>query len=166
MGAAEGGAQLIFALQTRGWSLAVAESLTGGDLASAVVAVPGASAVFRGGVVAYATSIKQSILRVDADLLRKFGPVHSDVAEQMAVGVRQVMAVSGGIADVGVSTTGIAGPESPDGQPVGTVHIAVSTAAGETSRAFRFHGDRAQVRAASVLAALNLATEIVTGSRE
>lgn len=157
---------LLGALRSRGWTVGVAESLTGGDLASAIVTIPGASAVFRGGVVAYATSIKHSVLSVDAELLETFGPVHPEVAMQMAQGVRAVMAVADRPAEVGISTTGIAGPESPDGQPVGTVHVGVSAGERTISRVFVFDGDRAQIRKASVLSALNLAFEVVTNSRE
>ncbi|MGW8484052.1 CinA family protein [Microbacterium sp. NPDC055903] len=147
-------AEVVTVLLARGWTLGVAESLTGGALSSAIVSVPGASDVLNGGVVAYATPVKHSVLGVDAGLLAEHGPVHSGVAEQMAQGVRTTLAVDGRSADVGVSTTGIAGPESPDGQPVGTVHVGVSTPHGTTSSSFRFGGDRDEIRRQTVDAAL------------
>ncbi|MFF3028272.1 CinA family protein [Microbacterium sp. NPDC057944] len=149
------------ALDARGWTLGVAESLTGGALCSALVGVPGASAVLLGGVVAYATPVKHTLLGVDADLLDTHGAVHPEVAAQMARGVRSAVAIGGRSADVGVSTTGIAGPDSPDGQPVGTVHIGVATPVVEVSRAFVFTGDRAAIRAQTVDAALAILRELV-----
>lgn len=157
---------LLSALRDRGLSLGVAESLTGGALCSALVAVPGASAVLRGGIVSYATEIKRSVLGVDTVLLERYGPVHPEVAAQMADGVRRAMSVGGVSADVGISTTGIAGPDSPDGQPVGTVHIGVSIGAHTSTRKFHFDGDRAEVRAATVSAALEWAREVVERAGE
>lgn len=147
-------ARLVAALVARGWTLAVAESLTGGALAAEIVSVPGASATMLGGVVAYATPVKASLLGVDSALLDEHGPVHPEVAAQMASGVRTAMQVDGRPADVALSTTGIAGPDSPDGQAVGTVHIGIATPVGSYVNTFRFDGDRAAVRAASVHAAI------------
>jgi nicotinamide-nucleotide amidase len=147
-------AALVAALTERGWSLGVAESLTGGALTAEIVAVPGASAALLGGVVAYATPVKASLLGVDAEFLDEHGPVHASVAVQMATGVRAAVAIGGRPADVGVSTTGIAGPDSPDGQPIGTVHIAVATPSGVRALAFLFAGDRASIRAQTVDAAI------------
>ncbi|WP_314646994.1 CinA family protein [uncultured Microbacterium sp.] len=152
-------AEVVRGLRERGWTIAVAESLTGGALCAALVSVPGASEVLRGGVVAYATPIKHSVLGVDAALLAREGAVHPEVARQMARGVRTALQVSDEEASVGVATTGIAGPDSPDGQPVGTVHIGVSTPERTLTRAFLFEGDRETVRAQSVDAALRLLAE-------
>ena len=149
-------AEALDALRERGWTLGVAESLTGGAVCAALVAVPGASAVLLGGVVAYATPVKHTLLGVDTDLLERYGPVHPEVARQMAAGVREAVAVDVLPADVGVSTTGIAGPESPDGQPVGTVHIGVVTPTVSRTRPFRFEGDRDAVRAQTVAAVLDV----------
>ncbi|MGY1552597.1 CinA family protein [Microbacterium sp. A588] len=151
--------ELIGALTERGWTLGVAESLTGGALTADLVSVPGASATLLGAVVAYATPVKASLLNVDAELLQEHGPVDSTVAEQMALGVCGAVQVDGRPADVGVSTTGIAGPDSPDGQPVGTVHIGVAVGGRVSSFAFRFHGDRAAIRAQSVEAAIQAVRE-------
>lgn len=147
-------AELLTALRAKGWTLGVAESLTGGALAAEIVGVAGASASLLGGVVAYATPVKHTLLGVDARLLREHGAVHPDVAMQMADGIRQAVAVDGRSADVGIATTGIAGPESPDGQPVGTVYIGVVTPRQRISRGFVFAGDRDAVRQQAVAAAL------------
>jgi nicotinamide-nucleotide amidase len=153
-------AELIAALRERGWTLGVAESLTGGAVAAEIVSVPGASAALWGAVVAYATPVKHTVLGVDAALLAEHGPVHAEVAVQMADGIRRVVAVDGRAADVGISTTGIAGPDSPDGQPVGTVHIGVVTPHERISRLHVFAGTRAEVRqqATDAVIALALAT--------
>lgn len=148
----------------RGLRIAVAESLTGGLLVDALVQIPGASRSLSGGIVAYDTWLKHSLLGVDLDLLREKGPVDERVAAQMAAGVRVACAVPGDgdgaarPADIGVSTTGVAGPD-PDpqtGQPAGTVWIGVS--AGDRTRAkrFAFSGDRPAIREAAVRAALEL----------
>lgn len=142
-------ADLLSGLARRGWTIAVAESLTGGMVASSLVDVPGASAVFRGGVVAYATDVKRSALGVDADLLSTAGAVDPEVARQMAEGVRALLG-----ADVGLATTGVAGPEPQDGKAVGTVCLAVVTPAGRSSATRRFDGDRSAIRRAASEAAL------------
>lgn len=149
------------ALVERGWTLGIAESLTGGALAAEIVSVPGASVALLGAVVAYATPVKRTLLGVDADLLAAYGPVHPEVARQMADGVRRAVSVDGRAADVGISTTGIAGPVSPDGQPVGTVHIAVVTPTSAVSESHIFLGDRAEIRAQTVDAAVALLRRIV-----
>ncbi|MDH2444997.1 nicotinamide-nucleotide amidohydrolase family protein [Amnibacterium sp. CER49] len=141
-------------LRERGLTLAVAESLTGGALCDAFVSVPGASSVLRGAVVAYATPLKASVLGVDAALLEREGPVHPDVARAMADGVRRALAVEGRPADVGVATTGVAGPEPQGGRPVGTVFAGVAVGDRVVAVEGRFPGDRAAVRAAAVALAL------------
>lgn len=144
-------AQVLRLLAERGQSLAVAESLTGGLVAAELTAVPGASHAFRGSVTAYATAVKQLLLGVDAELLAERGAVDSEVARQLATGVRDRMG-----ADWGLSTTGVAGPEPQDGQPVGTVYIAVAAPgqASAVARRVTTDGDRAQIRTATVHAAL------------
>lgn len=152
-------AQLVAALTERHWTLGIAESLTGGGLAAEIVSVPGASATLLGAVVAYATPVKASLLGVDAALLDQHGPVHPEVAEQMASGIRTAVRVNERAADVGISTTGIAGPDSPDGQPVGRVHIGISTPHVSRVLTFQFSGDRADIRAKTVDAAISAALE-------
>lgn len=150
--------RLVQRLKELGWTLGVAESLTGGLVAASVVAVPGASAVFRGGIVAYATDLKERLLGVDETLLDAHGPVHPRVARQMADGVRRAVG-DDEPADVGVATTGIAGPVSSDGQPVGTVHIAVSTPLGSRVESLLLEGDRDEIRTAATARAITLAID-------
>ena len=142
-------AAVLTALGARGWTVAVAESLTGGLVVSSLVSVPGASAQIRGGVVAYATEVKASVLGVDADLLASRGAVDRDVARQMAEGVRALLR-----ADVGIATTGVAGPDPQDGQPVGTVHIAVVTPESTAVSSPLFDGGREEIRQAAAAQAL------------
>ncbi len=148
--------ELIERLAAAGQALAVAESLTGGALASALISTPGASAVVRGAVVAYDTELKATLLGVDADLLEREGPVHPDVARQMAEGVRRALATSAGPATIGVATTGVAGPTSQGGRAPGTVFVAVSTDAGAEVAEGSFVGERDEVRAATVALALEM----------
>lgn len=152
----EPAARLLAALEARRRTLAVAESLTGGAVCAALVAVPGASRVFRGGVVSYATDLKHTLLAVDADLLAVSGAVHPQVARQMAEGVRTALG-----ADVGLATTGVAGPDPADGQPVGTVYVAVAGPRHAEVRALALAGTRETIRAASVTQVLGLALELI-----
>ncbi|MGO2658897.1 CinA family protein [Mycetocola reblochoni] len=154
--------ELIDLLREAGLSLAVAESLTGGALSDAIVSVPGASMVFRGGVVSYATDAKATVLGVDAAVLAEAGPVDPRVAVQMAEGVRRVFRTPGGPAGVGLATTGVAGPGPSDGHRQGTVFVGLS--AGSWSRALplQLDGDRPAVRAATVDLALNWAVEVLS----
>ncbi|NRG41936.1 nicotinamide-nucleotide amidohydrolase family protein [Rathayibacter sp. VKM Ac-2804] len=154
---------LLSELRRRGLALAVAESLTGGALSSALVEVPGASAVYRGGVVSYATDLKHRLLGVDAELLDREGPVHPVVAVQMARGAARRLGEAGS-RTVGIATTGVAGPEPQGGAAVGTVFVAAVLDDAELVREHRFDGGRAGIRAASVAAALALAQELVASS--
>lgn len=151
--------RLVERLTELGWTLGVAESLTGGLVVASIVSVAGSSNVLRGGIVAYATDLKASLLGVDETLLAAQGPVHPRVARQMAEGVRRAVRKGGAPADVGIATTGIAGPVSPDGQPVGTVHIAVSTPLGSRVESVLLAGDRAGIRAEATALALRVALE-------
>jgi len=143
-------ADVVAELAGRGLTVAVAESLTGGLVVAELVSVPGASAVVRGGVVAYQTPLKHSLLGVDAGLLAEHGPVHPDVAAAMATGVRERLAVAGRRADVGLSTTGVAGPDGQDGHAPGTVFVGLAVGDRVVVRPLRLAGDRAAVRAATV----------------
>jgi nicotinamide-nucleotide amidase len=141
-------ARLVELAQTVG----CAESLTGGLVVARLVDTPGASAVLRGGVVAYATPVKASVLGVDAALLEERGAVDADVARQMAAAARRVLG-----ADWGVATTGVAGPDPQDGMPVGCVFVAV--AGPDASVVVERHdltGGRAEIRSGAVDAALTL----------
>jgi len=137
-------------LTARGETVAVAESLTGGLVVAELVGVPGASAVVRGGVVAYATPVKASVLGVDAGLLAARGAVDPEVARQMAAGVRIALAVDGVPATWGISTTGVAGPDPQDGRPVGTVFIGIAGGAGAEATELHLDGDREAIRRAAV----------------
>jgi len=145
-------------LAAAGLTVAVAESLTGGALVAHLIDVPGASAVVRGGVVAYATDLKSRLLGVDPELLAARGPVDPAVAVQMADGVRTRL-----VADVGIATTGVAGPAPQHGHPVGTIVVAVTTEQRTAVRSLLLAGSRAQLRRATVLAALALLRGTVTG---
>jgi nicotinamide-nucleotide amidase len=152
------GADVVALLTRRALTIAVAESLTGGLLVSELIRTPGASHAVVGGVVAYSTPLKHSVLGVDEALLREQGAVHPEVARQMATGVRTALAVEGRPADIGISTTGVAGPEPQDGKPVGTVYVGL--ALGDEVRAIelRLSGGRDEIRAAVVAEALGLLT--------
>jgi len=143
--------EILALLKARGHTVAVAESLTGGLVAAALTDIPGASASFRGGVVTYATELKAALLGVDPVLLARHGAVYAPVAAAMAAGVRERLG-----ATYGVATTGVAGPEPADGQPVGTAHIAVSAADDTVVRTIALTGDRHDIRRLTVEHALGL----------
>ncbi|MEY9213377.1 CinA family protein [Thermobifida halotolerans] len=151
-------ARLQTLLAHHGHTLAVAESLTGGMIGATLTAVPGASAVFRGGAVVYATDTKTSLLGVSATLLAEHGAVHPDVAEAMARGARRVFT-----ATFGLAVTGVAGPDPQDGQPVGTVYAATALPDNRCNlRKLQLHGDRAAIRDQTVTAALTLLLDDVS----
>lgn len=150
MSAASLGAEIIATLTARHYTIAVAESLTGGLLAAELVSIPGASVVLNGGIVAYNTELKHTLLGVDAQVLAAHGAVHSDVAMQMAVGVREALAVGGEPAHVGISTTGVAGPDAQDGQPVGTVFLGFAIGTEVRFLELALEGSREDIRRASV----------------
>lgn len=138
-----------------GKTLVTAESLTGGGIGSALTAVSGASAVYKGGVISYTNEVKQGILGVPGELLEIHGAVSAPVAEAMAMGARKLLD-----ADVAVSVTGLAGPGGDDyGNPVGTVFIGYAD--GEKSLFVHrvFSGSRQQIRQQTIEAALKLVLE-------
>lgn len=152
-------AERVVELLTRGGlRVAVAESLTGGLVVAALTSVPGASVVVSGGVVAYDTAIKHSLLGVDSRLLEREGAVHPDVARQMADGVRAALAIGGRPADLGVATTGVAGPTWQDGRAPGTVYLGIADDDGTEAIALELDGDRAAIRSATVDAVLDAIT--------
>jgi nicotinamide-nucleotide amidase len=160
-------AEVLRELTACGATLAVAESLTGGLVCARLVDVPGASAVLRGGVVAYATDLKHELLGVDAALLEREGPVHPQVAEQMAAGVRRRLGATHGVA-----TTGVAGPGEQDGQAPGTVFVAVDAALSSARhrstalvRGLILAGDRDAVRQGATDAVLHLLLESLRTGR-
>ena len=143
---------VLAALDERGESLAVAESCTGGRVAAAITGVPGASRRFLGGIVAYDNAVKQLQLGVPEEILARFGAVSEECALAMARGVRARLG-----AKIGISTTGIAGPEGGSAEkPVGTLYVAVADARGERAWTLRLRGDRAAIQARATTAALGL----------
>lgn len=159
--------RVVRALAERGLTLATAESLTGGGLTAELTRVPGASAVVVGGAIVYATELKSTLLGVDADLLARHGPVHPEVARQLAAGARTRLAVDGRAADLGISTTGVAGPDPQGGRAVGTVYVGVASADGVRAVELSLSCDRQAIRAQTVAQAVReLAVELgIVGSR-
>lgn len=152
---------VVRALEQRGETLAVAESLTGGRLAATLAEVPGVSAVFRGGLVVYATDLKASLAGVPDDLLAERGPVDPDVAAAMATGAREVC-----LATWGLGTTGVAGPDPQDGQPPGTVYIACAWRDGVVVEHLALDGNRIAIQRETVNAALQLLTRSISQRAE
>ena len=149
---AELAARIVGLLTQRQQTVAVAESLTGGLLGAAITAVPGASVVFRGGVIAYATELKAALLGVPAALLAERGAVDPDVAGAMAAGVARRLG-----ATAGVATTGVAGPDPAEGKPPGTVHIAVCAGGGAVVvQTLAMSGSRDEIRRGTVERSLRL----------
>lgn len=157
-------ALLIGRLHAAGLSVGTAESLTGGLVAAALTSVPGASRVVRGGVIAYTHETKSHVLGVDADLLRRRGAVHPDVAGAMAEGVCRLLDC-----DLALATTGVAGPDPSDGEPVGTVFVAVCLRSAREPGdrlptqhvRLALQGDRAEIRAATVDEVIALALRVL-----
>jgi nicotinamide-nucleotide amidase len=143
-------AGLIAELTRRGLTIAVAESLTGGLLVAELIAVPGASVVVRGGVVAYATELKAQLLGVDAELLAASGPIDPEVVRQMAAGVRERLG-----ADIGMATTGAAGPDPQDGHAPGEVWLGFAIGDDVTAVGLALGGDRAAIRRDTVSESLS-----------
>lgn len=150
-----GAIRLVQTLTAAGLTIATAESLTGGLVCARLVDVPGASAVVKGAVVAYAVSAKASVLGVPRGLIDDVGTVSDQVAAGMATGVRSLLG-----ADIGVATTGVAGPDPAEGKPVGTVFIAVATAATVTVQQLALSGDRRAIREETVSAALSMVVSV------
>ncbi len=126
-------------------SVSTAESLTGGLVCAALVAVPGASEVVSGGIIAYTAESKIDVLGVPADVIKAFGTVDAHVAACMANAARRRFGSTYGLA-----TTGVAGPDPSEGKPVGTVHIAIAGPEGTTSYELSLEGDRESIRIATV----------------
>lgn len=147
-------ADIVAAYKAKGWTLATAESCTGGMVAAAMTDIPGSSAVFERGFVTYSNEAKAEMLGVETALIERCGAVSEEVARAMAMG-----AIGHSRAMVAVAVTGIAGPDggSPE-KPVGLVHFACATRDGPTSHIMRRFGaiGRAAVRSASVEQALQM----------
>ncbi|MEE9543597.1 MAG: nicotinamide-nucleotide amidohydrolase family protein [Thermodesulfobacteriota bacterium] len=144
-------------LKEKGLTLAVAESCTGGLLGHLITSEPGVSAFFKGSVVAYANSVKVELLGVPFETIEEFGAVSIECAEAMAKGAREKLK-----SDIGVSITGIAGPEggSKD-KPVGTVFISLSRAKETITEMLSCVGNRGQIKAQAALSALSLIRKVL-----
>ena len=141
----------------QGKSLVTAESCTGGGIGAVLTAVPGSSAVFKGGIISYTNEVKEKMLWVDRQLLLEKGAVSAEVAEAMAVGAREQLK-----ADVAVSVTGLAGPGGDEyGNPVGTVYIGYSDIYNTANEHHVFSGDREQIRDQATEAALQMILRMV-----
>jgi len=145
-------------LRDCGDTVATAESLTAGLVSAALAAVPGASEVLRGGVVAYASEVKTAVLGVDASVVATYGVVSAECAGAMARRASELFD-----ATWGVSTTGVAGPERQEGQPVGTVYVAVAGPGVDRVRRLELTGSRQQIRARSVVETLTLLAATMSG---
>lgn len=146
--------KLVALLKAQGLTCATAESCTGGGVGSAITAVPGSSAVFAGGVISYSNEVKAEILGVSRENLNRVGAVSSEIAAQMAEGVRKLLKV-----DLAVSLTGIAGPDGGSAEkPVGLVWFGLATKDGVRTEKAIFRGDRARVREQAITHALGMLT--------
>jgi nicotinamide-nucleotide amidase len=152
-------AAAVVALASRaGLTVATAESLTAGMVASTLADVPGASAVLQGGIVAYQVDVKEKLLKVDGQLLEQAGAVDPRVAAAMAKGARAALG-----ADIGLATTGVAGPGEHEGKPAGTVFTAISTTSGTNVYEHHFAGGRQEIRRATCKAVLSELLEELSG---
>lgn len=136
----------------QGKTLATAESLTGGGIGAVLTAVPGSSAVYKGGVISYTNEVKHHVLGVPDDVLERYGAVSAPAAGFMAGGVRKLLN-----ADIAVSVTGLAGPTGDEyGNPVGTVYIGYEDRQRAVVKHYLFEGDRQTIRNQTIAAALEL----------
>lgn len=144
-------------LRSRKLTIAFAESLTGGLISASLVAVPGVSEFFKGAIVSYSNEVKINSLKVPSDVISSVGAVSKECAEYMAMGAARELN-----SDVGVSATGIAGPDGGSkAKPVGTVYISAYCNGKSRTERFEFEGDRLKIREQSVVEALKLAGEII-----
>ena len=142
---------LIKKLQENNLTIAVAESLTGGLVAASLTEIPGASKVFKGSITAYADEIKQNVLNVNKETILKFTSISEQVALEMAINVRTIMK-----SDIGISTTGVAGPEKSAGFAPGLVFVAISIGDHNMCQKLEITGDRSKIRNQTVQEILQL----------
>jgi nicotinamide-nucleotide amidase len=142
-------------------TLATAESLTGGRVAAALTAVPGASAVYRGGVVAYDSQVKVDVLGVPREVVETVGVVSAECAAAMAQGARRLVG-----ATYGVATTGVAGPTEQEGKPVGTVYVAVAGPEGGVTVALELSGSRERIVEQTCREALEALVSVISPTEE
>ena len=153
-------AEALTLLAAAGATLATAESLTGGRLAAAVTAVPGASASYLGGFVTYATALKEALLGVPVDVVERYGVVSGECARAMAHGAMRLTGAS-----YAVSTTGVAGPDLQEGKPVGTVFVGMAAPEGETVLTMELIGDRPTIQERACREALSALCGILRGEQ-
>ena len=143
--------ELIQKLGQRHLTISVAESLTGGLVAASLTQIPGASAVFKGGIIAYRDETKEQVLKVDPALITKFTSISEPVAQSMATNIREIMNT-----DIGIATTGVAGPDKSEGFAPGIVFVAISIGDHNICQKLELVGDRTQIRDQSVNAIFKL----------
>jgi len=148
--------KLVRLLEERGLTVSAAESCTGGMVAERITSVPGASRVLRFSAVTYCNEAKEKVLGVRRETLDAYGAVSARTAHEMASGVRKILG-----ADLGVSVTGLAGPDGGEGKPVGLVYVGADADWGNLTREYHFSGDRDAVRRQAAEEALCLAAELV-----
>ena len=150
----------VLAMLEKDSTIVTAESVTGGRLAAAFTSVPGSSAHYAGGVVAYATGLKEDLLGVPRAVLDRDGAVAATTAEAMAIGARERLR-----ATYGLATTGVAGPESQEGKPIGLVYVAIAGPDRRVTERHRLAGTRQEIQSQAVLAALRLARRRLESAR-
>jgi nicotinamide-nucleotide amidase len=150
-------ATVVSVLRASAHTVACAESLTGGQVAADLTAVPGASEVFRGAIVSYAPTVKEHVLGVPSHVISTYGAVSAECAAAMAVGVRGLMQ-----ATYGISTTGVAGPAQQEDKPVGTAFVAIAGSAGVLTEELSFTGTRAEIQEQTKTALFNLLLQVDT----
>lgn len=148
--------RLVHVLADAGLTVATCESLTGGLVGATITSIPGASAVFRGGLITYASDLKAALAGVDAQWIAEHGVVNDTTARQMATGCAHTCQ-----ADLGLACTGVAGPDRQDGQRPGTVHIAVVHDAQVFTRQLSLSGERKAVRLGTVSALLEFTCHVI-----
>ncbi|HEX4470603.1 MAG TPA: CinA family protein [Nocardioides sp.] len=153
-------AQALQLLGAAGATLATVESLTGGRLAAVVTAVPGASAAYLGGFVTYATALKESLVGVPHDLVEQYGVVSAECARAMATGCRDATG-----ATYALATTGVAGPDSQEDKPVGTVFVGIAGPEGVSAVTMELVGDRHQIQDRACREALSALCGILRGEQ-
>ena len=156
----DGAAEALALLGAAGATLATVESLTGGRLAAAVTAVPGASASYLGGFVTYATALKESLVGVPHELVAEYGVVSAECARAMAAGCRDATGSTYALA-----TTGVAGPDEQEGKAVGTVFVGVAGPDGDSALSMELVGDRHQVQDRACREALSALCGILRGEQ-
>ena len=148
--------RLVHVLADAGLTVATCESLTGGLVGATITSIPGAFAVFRGGLITYASDLKAALAGVDAQWIAEHGVVNDTTARQMATGCAHTCQ-----ADLGLACTGVAGPDRQDGQRPGTVHIAVAHDAQVFTRQLSLSGEREAVRLGTVSALLEFTCHVI-----